>query len=211
MNTDTPNHARPALSAPTSPVPRHEPEAASADWRLQRSAAGLLVVDIQERLLPAMFERERVVAEAVRLIRGAGILGLPVFTTEQYRRGLGATVPELAGVIPGFAPIEKLTFSAWGQPVLPETFQARGITDVLVCGIEAHVCVCQTALDLLACGLRPFVVADATSSRTIENWQAGLGRMRQAGAVIVSTEMALFELLERAGTEDFKAILSLVR
>ena len=158
-----------------------------------------------------MAHREQVVAESLRLIRGAGVLGLPVFATEQYRRGLGATVPEVAEAIPGFAPFEKLTFSAWGQPALPDALRARGITDVLICGIEAHVCVCQTALDLRAAGLRPFVVADATSSRTVENWRLGLERMRQAGTTIVSAEMALFELLERAGTEEFKAILALVR
>jgi len=178
---------------------------------LRRSAAGLLVVDIQERLLPAMFERERVVAQALRLVRGASVLRLPVFATEQYRKGLGATVPEVAETIPGFAPFEKLTFSAWGQPELAHAVRSRGITDLLVCGIEAHVCVCQTALDLREAGLRSFVVADATSSRSVENWRLGLDRMRQGGVAVVSTEMALFELLERAGTDEFKAMLALVR
>ena len=180
-------------------------------WRLRRSATGLLVVDIQERLLPAKFERERVVAEAIRLIRGARVLGLPVFATEQYRKGLGATVPEVAEAIAAFAPFEKLTFSAGGLPELLNALRAQGTTDVLICGIEAHVCVCQTALDLHKAGFRPFVVADAVSSRTAGNWRLSLDRMRQAGVTIVSTEMVLFELLERAGTEEFKAILALVR
>jgi nicotinamidase-related amidase len=170
-----------------------------------------LVVDIQEKLLPAIFERERVVAEALRLIRGARVLGLPVFATEQYRKGLGATVPEVAEAIAAFAPLEKLTFSACGRPELLNAFRAHGVADVLICGIEAHVCVCQTALDLRKTEFRPFVIADAISSRTPENWHLGLDRMGQAGVTIASTEMVLFELLERAGTEEFKAILALVR
>lgn len=183
----------------------------SESWRLRRSATALLAVDIQEKLLPAIFERERVVAEALRLIRGARVLGLPVFATEQYRKGLGATVPAVAEAILAFAPFEKLTFSACGLPELLNAFRAHGITDVLICGIEAHVCVCQTALDLREAGFRACVVADAVSSRTAENWRLGLDRMRQAGVTIASTEMVLFELLERAGTDEFKAILALVR
>ena len=180
-------------------------------WRLHRAATGVLVVDIQERLLPAIFERDRVVAETLRLVRGAGVLDLPLFATEQYRKGLGPTVPEVANAIPGFAPFEKLAFSACGAPGLIDAMRTRGIKDVLVCGIEAHVCVCQTTLDLLEHGFRPFVIADAISSRTPENWRLGIDRMRQAGATIPSNEMALFELLEAAGTSDFKAILALVR
>lgn len=180
-------------------------------WRLDRTATGVLVVDIQERLLPAIFERDRVVAETLRLIRGARVLDLPLFATEQYRKGLGPTVPQVAEAIPGFAPFEKLAFSACGAPGLVDAMRARAIKDLLVCGIEAHVCVCQTTLDLLEHGFRPVVIADAVSSRTPENWRLGLDRMRQAGATIASNEMALFELLEKAGTGDFKAILALVR
>ena len=139
------------------------------------------------------------------------MLGVPVFATEQYRKGLGATVPEVAEAIAAFAPFEKLTFSAGGLPELLNALRAQGTTDVLICGIEAHVCVCQTALDLRKAGFRSFVVADAVSSRTSENWHLGLERMGQGGVVIASTEMVLFELLERAGTEEFKAILALVR
>lgn len=179
--------------------------------RIKRAQAGLVVVDIQERLLPAIFEKELVVQNAVCLIKGAGILGVPVFATEQYRKGLGATVPEIAAAIPGFAPLEKLAFSACGAPGFMAALAAKRISDVLLCGIEAHVCVSQTCLDLLEAGLRVFVAADAVSSRTPENHRLGLERMREAGAAIVSTEMALFELLERAGTEEFKRLLSLVK
>ena len=179
--------------------------------RIHRSKAALLVVDIQERLLPAIFEKERVLANARRLAQGVGALGVPAFVTEQYRKGLGATVPELAAALAGFAPVEKMTFSSCGASGLLESFAARGVTDLILCGIEAHVCVTQTALDLLARNFSTFVVADAVSSRTTENWRCGVARMRDAGAVIVSTEMALFELLGQAGTDEFKKILPLVK
>ena len=178
---------------------------------MTRGRVGLVVVDIQERLLPAIFERERVVENAVRLLKGAEILEIPVFATEQYRKGLGPTIPEVAAAVPGLAPMEKLTFSAGAAAGFVDSLKAKGITDALLCGIEAHVCVNMTCLDLLEAGLGVFVVADAVSSRTAENCRIGLDRMREVGAVIVSTEMVLFELLESAGTEEFRRILKLVR
>ncbi len=179
--------------------------------RITRARAVLMVVDIQERLLPAICERERVVQNALRLIKGAGILNLPVLVTEQYRKGIGATVPEIAAAIPDFAPIEKTAFSCLGAPGFVERLRSRGVSEVVLCGIETHVCVCQTTLDLLTAGLRPFLVADAISSRTPANHRLGVERMRDAGAIIVSTEMILFELLERAGTDEFKQVLPLVK
>jgi nicotinamidase-related amidase len=179
--------------------------------RLKRAETGLVVVDIQERLLPAIFEKERVTQNAARLAKGAAILGIPAFATEQYRKGLGATVAEVAEAIAHFAPIEKLAFSACGAPAFMAALRAEQITSALLCGIEAHVCVTQTCLDLLEQGIRVFVAADAVSSRAPENHRLGLDRMRQAGAVIVSTEMALFEWLGQAGTDQFRQILPLVR
>jgi nicotinamidase-related amidase len=179
--------------------------------RIQRSKAGLVVVDIQERLLPAIFEHERLVQNAVRLIKGAAILGLPLVATEQYRKGLGPTAPEIAGVIPGFSPIEKLAFSACGAKGFVALLRKKKVSDVILCGMESHVCILQTCLDLLAVRFRVFVVADAISSRTQTNYHLGLERMRDAGAVMASTEMVLLELLEKAGTEEFKQILALVK
>ena len=170
-----------------------------------------MVVDIQERLLPAIFEKERVTQNAVRLIRGATILQVPIFVTEQYRKGLGPTVPDVATAIPGFAPIEKLAFSACGAEGFVSALESRQVSDAVLCGIEAHVCVTQTCLGLLEKGCRVFVVADAVSSRTAENYRFGVERMRAAGAVIVSTEMVLFELVGQAGTAEFKQILGLVK
>jgi nicotinamidase-related amidase len=179
--------------------------------RITRTKAGLVVVDLQERLLPAIFEQQRVVQNTVRLIQGAALLQVPIFATEQYRLGLGPTVPEVAAAIPGFAPMEKLAFSACGATGFAAALEQKQVSEAILCGIEAHVCVTQTCLDLLDKGLRVFVAADAVSSRTPENHHAGLDRMRAAGAVIVSTEMVLFELLERAGTAEFKQILNLIK
>ena len=179
--------------------------------RLARNAAGLLIIDIQERLLPQIFEKDRLIANSVLLIKAAALLRLPVFATEQYRKGLGVTAPEVASAIAAFAPIEKVTFSACGAPGLLSSFKERNITDVILCGMEAHVCVLQTCLDLLEKGFRVFVAADAISSRTSENARLGVERMRNAGATIATTEMVLFELLERAATDEFKQILALVR
>jgi nicotinamidase-related amidase len=176
-----------------------------------RAKAGLVVVDIQEKFRSVIFEMPRVVENAIRLINGAVILSVPVFVTEQYRKGLGATVPEIASAIPGFAPMEKNSFSSCGATGFIETLRVRSVQDVILCGIEAHVCVCQTCLGLLDAGFHPFVVADAISSRTPENHRLGIERMRDSGAVIVSTEMILFELLERAGTDEFKRMLTLVK
>jgi nicotinamidase-related amidase len=179
--------------------------------RVARAKAALVVVDIQERLLPAIFEKERVVENTVRMIKGAAILGVPVLATEQYRKGLGTTVAEVASAIPGFAPMEKVAFSACGAAGFTAALKAKGVSEAILCGIEAHVCVSQTCLDLLDDGFRVFVAADAISSRTPENYRFGVDRMRVAGAVIVSTEMVLFELLEQAGTDQFKQILTLVK
>jgi nicotinamidase-related amidase len=179
--------------------------------RLERTHAALTAVDLQERLLPAIFERERVIQNSARLIRGAAILRVPVLATEQYPKGLGKTVPEIRDALAGVVPIEKTAFSACGATGFVEALKSKQISSVLLYGVEAHVCVCQTCLDLLEAGFHVFVAADAVSSRTKENYQIGLQRMRDAGAVIVSTEMALFELLGSAGAEEFKKVLELVK
>ncbi len=185
--------------------------AGTKSHRINRAQAGLVVVDIQEKFVPVIHELPRLIKNSLRLIKGAAILRVPVFATEQYRKGLGATVPEVAAAIPNFAPMEKNSFSCCGAPGFIEALRGKGVQDVVLCGIEAHVCVTQTCLGLLEAAFRPFVVADAISSRTPENHRLGVERMRAAGAVIVSTEMILFELLERAGTDEFKQMLTLVK
>jgi nicotinamidase-related amidase len=146
------------------------------------------------------------------LAEGFGALGRPVIATEQYPKGLGHTVPEIADRLSeGTATVEKVRFSACGVGDFDSALDALGCRAWLVCGIEAHVCVNQTVLDLLARGHEVHVAADAVSSRTAANRSLGLEKMRAAGAMVTSAEMALFEMLEEAGSPEFKTISRLVR
>jgi len=179
--------------------------------RLTRQDAALLVVDVQEKLLPSIFEEERVRGNTLALVRAAQVLGVPVLVTEQYPKGLGKTATDVAEALAGVAVIEKLTFSTFGEPAFVEALKALGRRTLIVVGIEAHVCITQSVLDALSAGYQVHVLADAVSSRTEANWRLGLARMQQAGAVVSSTEMALFELLHVAGTPEFKEVLRLIK
>lgn len=181
--------------------------------RLRRAQAALLVVDLQEKLVPAMFESERLIQNSLRLVQGAAALGLPLLATEQYPKGLGPTVPVISSALTGARALkfEKVAFSACRATGLLDALASRRFSQIVLCGIEAHVCVSQTCLDLLENGFQVFLAVDAVSSRTPENMRLGLDRMRQAGIITVSVEMALFELIERAGTDEFKRILTLIK
>jgi nicotinamidase-related amidase len=174
---------------------------------LDRERTALVVVDVQEAFRPAVGEFDAVARNAGVLAQGARVLGLPIVVTEQYPRGLGATVPEVSTHLDGVPRHEKTAFSACRA----NGFSLDGRSQALVCGIEAHVCVQQTVQDLLEAGVEVHVAADAVTSRTALNRRLGLEKMEGSGAVITSTEMALFELLERAGTPEFKAIQGLVK
>ncbi|MBN2581181.1 MAG: hydrolase [Pirellulales bacterium] len=169
----------------------------------------LLVIDVQEKLLPAIRGGLRVVWNVRRLIDGARILGLPVVGTEQYPKGLGKTVPELAGRL-GELP-DKLTFSCLGRPEIFQELRGREIHKILAVGIEAHVCVMQTALDLLADGWDVLVAVDAVGSRFEIDYRTALRRMESSGATLTTTEAALFEWCRAAGTPQFKQISLLAR
>lgn len=169
----------------------------------------LLVVDVQEKLVPVIAGRQRVVWNVRRLIEGARILGLPVVATEQYPEGLGRTVPELAELL-GEIP-SKLTFSCGGCPQIFKDLQTQGIFKLLVCGMETHVCVQQTVLDLLAAGWRIYVAVDAVGSRCAIDRTTALARMDSAGATLTTAEAALFEWCRVAGTPEFRQISRLVR
>ncbi len=178
----------------------------SAPTVLDRARTALLVIDVQEGFRKAVDRFEQVAHNAAVLVQGARRLGVPVLVSEQYPRGLGDTVAEVAEHLEDSKRLEKVVFSA----AQADGFALDGRDQVLVCGIEAHVCVSQTVLDLLDQGLQVQVVADAVSSRTAENRRMGLEKVERAGALPTSTETALFELLGRAGTHDFKAIQRLV-
>ena len=180
--------------------------------RLKRERAVLLVVDLQERLLPAVFERERVLRNVLLLVRAARILDVPILLTTQYRRGLGEVVPELRELVPETAAVDKLSFGCFGCEEFVEWFVQRpGRDQLLIAGLESHVCVFQTAMGAIERGLVTHVVADAISSRSEADWRVGLARMERMGVTLTSVEMAIYELLERAEGEEFRKILPLVK
>src|SRR5436190_11890744 len=175
---------------------------------LDSAECALIVIDIQEKLLPPIFEKERIVKNSQLLIRAAGILRIPAIATTQYAKGLGDTVAEVRSVLPQSA-IDKQMFSCFGSDVfcsMLKRLPGRRNT-VLLCGMESHICVMQTALAALREGYLVHVASDAVSSRTEWNWKIGLDRMRAAGAVISSTETMIYELLRSSGTEEFKEML----
>lgn len=179
--------------------------------KLERGRAALVVVDVQEAFRPVVTEFDRIAHNIGVLVQAARVLGVPVLVTEQYPKGLGKTVPEVAQHLDGVEPIEKLCFSAAESDEFADRLDASGRDQVLLCGIESHVCVNQTADDLLVRGRQVHVAQDAVSSRTDENRTLGLHKMEQAGAVLTSVETALFELLGAAGTPEFKEIQALVK
>jgi nicotinamidase-related amidase len=174
--------------------------------RLVPSETALVVVDMQERLLPAIHEHDRVVANARLLLRAARELGLKVVMTTQYERGLGPTHREIAELAAGPA-IDKVTFSCFGSPDFKQALSGANRHSVLLCGVEAHICVLQTGLDALDAGYRVHIVGDATGSRTPQNAATGILRLERAGAILSSAEMAVYELLGRSGTSAFKSLL----
>ena len=176
---------------------------------LQADQCALIVIDIQQKLLPPIFHREQLVRNSQLLIRAAGILKIPALVSTQYAKGLGATVPEIASLLPGNEAIDKTLFSCFGSDVfcsLLKRLPGQRNT-LLLCGMESHICVAQTALAALREGYLVHVVSDAVSSRTEWNWKIGLQRMRAAGAVISSTEMMIYELMRSSSSAAFKELL----
>jgi nicotinamidase-related amidase len=179
---------------------------------LDRAKALLLAVDFQVKLLPLTWDAEGVVARTVRLIRGAHLLGLPILATEQYPQGLGATDPRLIEALGAdYRPLVKATMSCMGDASFREALAATGRRQVILCGIEAHVCVHQTAVDLAAAGYDVHLAADCVSSRRERDVELALRRSAQIGCKISTHEMAVFEMLGVSGTPDFKEWIRIVR
>ena len=177
--------------------------------QLEAEECALVVIDIQEKLLPPIFQKEQLVRNAQLLVRAAGILKIPALISTQYSKGLGATVPEIASLLPAAKPVDKTLFSCFGSDVfcnLLERLPGQR-SSLLLCGMESHICVAQTALAALRESHVVHVASDAVSSRTEWNWKIGLERMRAAGAVISSTEMIIYELMRSSSTAAFKELL----
>ena len=171
----------------------------------------LIVIDVQDRLFRVIHEKEALSENLQKLIQGVKVFGIPIILTEQNPRGLGPTIPELAQFLDDVQPIPKFAFSCCGDERFLQEFEALNRKQVLVAGIETHVCVYQTAVDLLNSGYEVQVVADAVSSRTAQNRHIGLEKMRSEGAGITSTETVLFELLRVAEGDKFRAIRHIVK
>jgi nicotinamidase-related amidase len=180
---------------------------------LETEHCALLVVDIQEKLLPPIFNKDTLVRNAKLLARLAKILSIPTLLTTQYSKGLGATVPEIAAVLDGTQAIDKMEFGCFGSEVFRTSLKSLpgNRNTVLLCGMETHICVMQTALGALNEGYLVHVASDAVGSRAEWNWKVGLDRMRAAGAVISSTEMMMYELLRCSGTPQFKELLQYLK
>jgi len=178
---------------------------------LVRESTALLCIDIQVKILKVMFSPGMVVNNSLKLIKGFKLLNIPIFYTEQYPKGLGNTAPQLQKELEGLSPIQKMSFSCFGASNFFNRLKDNNITQVVVAGIESHVCVQQTVLDLLANDFQCNVAADAVSSRHESDFNFALSRMREHGAEITTTESILFELLEDSGTEEFKQISKIIK
>ena len=178
---------------------------------LDRRRSGLLVVDIQERIASVMLHRQQVIDNAQKTIRACHLLQVPIFITEQYPQGLGPTEPDLIEALGEVIPMSKLTFSCCGIEGLGNQLRACNIEQIILVGIEAHVCVQQTALDLLTRGFQVQVLKDCVSSRKESDYETALHRMRTAGVIISTLEAALFELLGEAGTPKLKEVSKLIK
>lgn len=178
---------------------------------LSRQQSLLHIIDIQERLFNVMNEKEALIENMVRLLKGIEVLGLPIIWMEQYPQGLGKTIDELGELLHEAKPLEKTCFSSSRMPAFTEKLKDQGRNQVIIMGIETHVCVYQTVSDLLEQGYDVYVVADACSSRTKQNHDYGIRAMESRGAKISTVEMALFELLKETGTEEFRKISRIIK
>jgi len=183
-------------------------EVISSQNMIEKDDSVLVVIDVQKILMPVIAENRKVIDNVSKLLKFAHIINLPVVLTEQEK--LGATVPQVKQEIPECTPIGKITFDAFLSDEFVEQVRKTKRNTLILTGVETHICVAQTALHALP-GFKVHVVSDGVSSRTSGNWKIGLERVRQSGAVITSTEMVIYELLKRAGTDEFRQTLKLVK
>ncbi len=179
--------------------------------RIKRENCIGLVIDIQEKLFPVMAENETLLANCKKLVEGLQILGIPIGITQQYTKGLGATISEISSLFVPFSFIEKKSFSCPDEPLFAHYLAESGKNNVLICGIESHVCVLQTALDLKENGYEPIVIVDCISSRHLFEKQIAVQRFNLEGIRISTVESILFELTRTADTPEFKSISKLVK
>ena len=175
---------------------------------LRREDCVLVVIDAQEKLMPVIHDKETVTDNILRLVKFAEIIGLPVVVTEQQK--LGPTLPEIKEALSNYEPVEKIDFDCFSEEAFRKRMAGIDRSTLLLCGVESHICVCQTALSG-SDAHKVQVISDAAGSRAQHNWVIALERMRAKGVVLTSTEMLIYELLGKAGTEEFRATLPLVK
>tara|TARA_B100000686_G_C16444176_1_gene788541 strand:- start:3 stop:542 length:540 start_codon:yes stop_codon:yes gene_type:complete len=178
---------------------------------IKRDASVLMVIDIQAKLAPAIENVDRIVANTTKLLNVADALGVPILATEQYPKGLGHTIDEIVPLIPDGATIKKEHFCSTSDPKCAAHLDGLARRQVVLTGMEAHICVLQTALDLKARDYEPNIVADAVSSRSLTNHSAAIERARDEGVGIVTTEMVVYEWLEKANNDLFRTVLPLIK
>lgn len=179
--------------------------------RILAEDTAALFIDFQEKLVPVIHQNAEIVKKAVVLAQGLNEIGVPFAVSQQYTKGLGETVPEFTSVIESFQYMEKHTFSCFECEEIANWVKAQNKKTILICGVEAHICVLQTVLDLLGDGYRVFVVADCVGSRSPYDKEIGLERMKAEGAILTTCEAALFELTGGAKSAHFKVISKLVK
>ena len=179
--------------------------------RILQEETAAVVIDIQEILLPYIHDGENILQNCLKLIEGLQVLSIPIIVTQQYSKGLGSTVPSIIKKFPEFRYIEKISFSCYDEPAFKMQVSQLRKSNIILCGIESHVCVLQTCLDLLDAGFIPVVVEDCVSSRKPNDKKSAMERMRQAGSLITTMESILFELTRVAGNEIFRSISRIVK
>ncbi len=178
---------------------------------LEKEKTGLLIIDVQEKLMQVMGQRQRVADNITKLVLLSKLFDFPVILTEQYPKWLGPTLPEVAESLPACQPISKLHFNCCDVDAFIDRLDSEGLRNVIITGVESHICVFQTCVSILERGYRVHVPQDAVDSRTDENWRVGLDLMKQAGAVITSTETVIYQILKKAGTKEFKQMLKVIK
>lgn len=181
------------------------------NMRIKRDQTAAVVIDVQEKLFPLIHEHDQIAKNMAILIKGLKLLEVPILVTQQYTKGLGETVKPIKEAMDGYEHIEKMAFSCCGDEGFMSQFKLFDRKNVVLMGIESHVCVLQTTLDLLEAGYQPIVIEDCVSSRKLNDKKIAVKRMRTSGAIISTYESILFELTEVSGTELFKGIVKLVK
>lgn len=178
---------------------------------LKREHTGLLIVDSQEKLMQVMGRKQRVIDNIIKLLQLSNFFALPVILTEQYPKWLGPTLPEIIEYLPAYEPIEKLHFNCCDVEAFNERLDSEALKSIIITGVESHICIFQTCVSILEKGYQVHVPQDAVDSRTDENWHVGLELMKEAGALITSTETVIYQILKKAGTKEFKKMLKIIK